>query len=55
VGTDAFTPPELIRKNFKSILRTFENEYFTVAVLMFMILMYGKHPYSKVGGGNLKN
>ena len=53
VGTDAFTPPELLRKNFKSILRTFENEYFTVAVLIFMMLMYGKHPYSKVGGGNL--
>ncbi len=53
VGTDAFTPPELLRKNFKSILRTFENEYFTVSVLMFMILMYGRHPYSKVGGGNL--
>ncbi len=53
VGTDAFTPPELLRKNFKSVLRTFENEYFTVAVLMFMILMYGRHPYSKVGGGNL--
>ena len=52
VGTPEFTAPEIIGRDYKTFLRTFEHEYFAVAVLLFKILMLGKHPYSHIGGGN---
>jgi len=52
VGTDEFTPPNLQGKNFKNILRTKKDEYFSIAVMLFMILMIGKHPYSKQDGSS---
>ncbi|MFW5891346.1 MAG: protein kinase domain-containing protein, partial [bacterium] len=52
VGTINFTPPELQGKDYKKFLRTFENEYFAIATLIFMILMPGKPPYSKIGGSD---
>ena len=59
VGTDEFTPPNLQGKNFKDILRTKEDEYFSIAIMLFMILMIGKHPYSRQDGSspteNIKN
>ncbi len=52
VGTINFTPPELQGKDYKSFLRTFENEHFAIATLIFMILMPGKPPYSRRGGSD---
>ncbi len=52
VGTDIFTPPNLQGVNFASHLRTKEDEYFSVAIMLFMILMVGKHPYSKIDGAS---
>ncbi len=52
VGTDAFTPPNLQGKNFKNTLRNKEDEYFSMAIMLFMILMPGKHPYSQIDGSS---
>lgn len=41
---DAFTPPELIGKNACFVTR--RNELFSVAELIFMTLMPGRHPYA---------
>lgn len=52
VGTLKFTRPKLLRKgiNFNTYRRTPADEAFAVAVLIFSILMLGKHPYSYRGG-----
>lgn len=50
VGTINYTAPEIQRKNFDSFLRTFGNENFAVATLLFMIMLPGKPPYSQQGG-----
>ncbi|WP_174733511.1 hypothetical protein [Mesobacillus harenae] len=52
VGTINFTAPTLQGKNFSTFLRTFEDEYFAVSTLVFMILHPGKPPYSQLGGGS---
>ena len=52
VGTDIFTPAHLQGKNFKTLVRTVEDELFSTAIMLFMILMIGKHPYSRIGGEN---
>ena len=52
VGTDAFTPPNLQGKNFKYTLRSKEDEYFSMAIMLFMILMPGKHPFSQIDGSS---
>jgi DNA-binding helix-hairpin-helix protein with protein kinase domain len=52
VGTDLFTPPRLQGCDFKYTLRTQKDENFSMAIMLFMILMLGKHPYAKVGGGS---
>lgn len=52
VGTVNYTAPEIQRKNFSSFLRSFGNEYFAVATLLFMIMLPGKPPYSQQGGEN---
>ncbi len=52
VGTDIFTPPNLQGRNFKSLLRSIDDEHFSAAIMIFMILMIGKHPYSRIGGEN---
>lgn len=50
VGTVNFSPPHLQNKNFKSILRTEDDELFAIATMLFMILVPGKPPYSQQGG-----
>jgi DNA-binding helix-hairpin-helix protein with protein kinase domain len=51
VATPLFQPPEiLIKGDFSSIERTPENELFSVAVVLFHILMFGCHPYSRING-----
>lgn len=52
VGTVTFTAPEIQGRDFKSFLRTEEQEQFALATLIFMILLPGKPPYSHQGGGN---
>lgn len=56
VGTADMTPPEHQSVDFKTINRTIESELFSIAVLLFKVLMQGRHPYDQVGGESvLKN
>lgn len=51
VGTVNYTAPEIQKKgNYKDYLRTFGNEYFAIATLLFMIMLPGKTPYAQQGG-----
>ena len=52
VGTINYTAPEIQRKTFATFLRSYGNEYFAVATLLFMIMLPGKPPYSQQGGEN---
>ena len=52
VGTINYTAPEIQRKEYKTFLRTFGNEHFAVATLLFMLMLPGKPPYSHQGGGD---
>jgi serine/threonine protein kinase len=51
VGRPEFTPPELQGEFFRNIDRTSENDLFGLAVLIFMLLMEGTHPFSGVYQG----
>jgi len=52
VGVPGYTAPELHGTNFSSQLRTMEQELFSAAILLFMIMLPGKHPYAHHGGGD---
>lgn len=52
VGTINYTAPEIQRRDFSTFLRTAGHERFAVAVLLFMIMLPGKPPYSLQGGEN---
>ena len=52
VGFEDFTPPELQGVPFENQLRTYSNESFSVAVLIFMILFFGLHPYDQKNGAD---
>lgn len=54
VGTEEFKAPEIKATQYSELLRTFGNEYFAIAVLLFKIMLPGKHPYSHQGGGSVK-
>ena len=41
-----FTPPELLRSGSKQMFFTPDQEYYQVALLVFMIMMPGKFPYA---------
>ena len=51
VGTVNYTAPELQGKKYETFLRSFGNEYFAVATLLFMLMLPGKTPYAQQGGG----
>jgi DNA-binding helix-hairpin-helix protein with protein kinase domain len=52
VGVPHFTPPELqTRSSFRGLRRTKNHDNFGLAVLLFHILMMGRHPYSGVFSG----
>jgi serine/threonine protein kinase/rRNA-processing protein FCF1 len=51
VGMVNFTRPQHHGKNFDSYLRDFDDDRFALAVMLFMILVPGKPPYSHAGGG----
>jgi DNA-binding helix-hairpin-helix protein with protein kinase domain len=46
VGVETFTPPELQGKSFKGIIRTANHDHFGLAVLIFLVLFMGRHPFS---------
>lgn len=57
VGVPDYTPPELMGKDFALVNRTENHDLFGLAVLIFHLLMLGRHPYSGVylnGAGSLK-
>ena len=45
VGKDLFTPPELQGKSFRGVLRSTSHDVFGLAVLVFQLLMHGRHPF----------
>lgn len=52
VGSPDLTAPEHHGKDFKHIVRTPESEYFSIAIILFMCFMLGRHPYDIVGGSD---
>lgn len=51
--------PELHGLELNDVPRTLESEYFSLAILIFKVLMLGRHPFDVVGGNspveNIKN
>jgi DNA-binding helix-hairpin-helix protein with protein kinase domain len=45
VGKDLFTPPELQGRSFRGVLRSPSHDVFGLAVLVFQLLMHGRHPF----------
>jgi DNA-binding helix-hairpin-helix protein with protein kinase domain len=52
VGSPDMTPPEHQNKDFLSVRRTPQSEYFSIAIILFKCLMMGRHPYDSVDGGD---
>jgi DNA-binding helix-hairpin-helix protein with protein kinase domain len=54
VGKPEYTPPELQGQDFSRIDRSASHDNFGLAVLIFLLLMEGRHPYTGVwqGTGN---
>jgi DNA-binding helix-hairpin-helix protein with protein kinase domain len=52
VGRPEFTPPELQSEYFKDVDRTPEHDLFGLAVLIFLLLMEGTHPYAGIYRGS---
>lgn len=50
VGSPDLTAPEHHGKSFRHVVRTPESEYFSIAIILFMCFMLGRHPYDIVGG-----
>lgn len=50
VAAPDMLPPELLGKKLHHINRTLESEYFALAILVFKLLMLGRHPFDVVGG-----
>lgn len=48
VGVDEYTPPELQGKNFASLDRVPDHDLFGLSVLIFHLLMMGRHPFAGV-------
>jgi len=46
VGVENFTPPELQGKPFKGVIRTPNHDNFGLAVMIFNLLMMGRHPFA---------
>jgi DNA-binding helix-hairpin-helix protein with protein kinase domain len=51
VGIDTFTPPELQGVPFSGVVRTHNHDNFGLAVLIFLLLFMGKHPFAGVFEG----
>lgn len=48
VGREEFTPPELQGIQFNQVDRSPEHDYFGLAVMIFLLLMEGNHPFSGI-------
>ena len=48
VGTDDFTPPELVGQSFREVDRSQNHDLFGLAVLIFELLLNGVHPYDPI-------
>jgi DNA-binding helix-hairpin-helix protein with protein kinase domain len=48
VGSPLFTPPELQGRPFRGLHRTADHDRFGMAVLLFQLLFFGRHPYAGV-------
>lgn len=46
VGVEEFTPPELQGRSFRGVTRTANHDNFGLAVLIFQLLMLGRHPFA---------
>ncbi len=46
VGVDTFTPPELQGHTFAGVVRTPNHDNFGLAVMIFLLLFMGKHPFA---------
>lgn len=46
VGIETFTPPELQNRPFSGIVRTPNHDNFGLAVLTFLLLFMGRHPFA---------
>lgn len=46
VGVQDFTPPELHGKAFREVVRTANHDNFGLAVLIFQMLLNGRHPFA---------
>jgi DNA-binding helix-hairpin-helix protein with protein kinase domain len=46
VGVETFTPPELQGKKLKDIVRTTNHDNFGFAVMAFLLLFMGRHPFA---------
>ncbi|HVP96200.1 hypothetical protein [Methanoregula sp.] len=52
VGVAQFTPPELQKSKDFKLLRTPNHDNFGLAILIFLLLFMGRHPFSGVYKGN---
>ena len=55
VVTENFTPPELQGVNIKNVTRTTNHDNFGLAVLIFHLLIMGRHPYTGIFPNNISN
>jgi DNA-binding helix-hairpin-helix protein with protein kinase domain len=46
VGVETFTPPELQGKNLREVIRTTNHDNFGLAIMIFLLLFMGRHPFS---------
>ena len=55
VGVPTYTPPELQGRSFNQVVRTDNHDAFGLAVLIFHLLLMGRHPFAGrfVGGGEM--
>ena len=48
VGVPDYTPPELQGQSFHGVVRTQQHDAFGLAVILFQVLMMGRHPFDGV-------
>lgn len=55
VGVPTFTPPELQNQRFAELVRTENHDNFGLAVLIFLVLFMGRHPFAGryIGSGDM--
>lgn len=49
VGTKEFTPPNLFGRKFASVIRSLSDENYSIATLLFYIMVNGMNPYIRTG------